>query len=71
MYLFEEQIFSSRSSPIGEEPTYVGLKETGEREECVGLASFTSRTVCMHDWFCSWETHTLCEIRKEGFGRFF
>lgn len=57
-------VFSTRSSPIGQEPNYVGLKATGEHQECVGLAVFPNKVVCMHDWFCSWDSYVLCEIRK-------
>jgi hypothetical protein len=49
---------------MGSEPNYVGLKDTGERQECVGLALLPDRSVCMHDWFCSWDSYVLCEIRK-------
>lgn len=62
--LFEDEIFSSRSSPMGQEPNYISLKETGERQECVGLAFLPERFVCMHDWFCSWDSYVLCEARK-------
>jgi hypothetical protein len=51
-------------SPLGQEPTFIGLKETGEHQECVGLAVFRDSSPCMHNWFCSWDTYTFCEVRK-------
>ncbi|CAF3695332.1 unnamed protein product [Rotaria sp. Silwood1] len=51
-----------QNSPLGQEPNYVALKATGERQTCIGLALFKGTLVCMHDWFCSWKTYTLCEI---------
>ncbi|CAF1262346.1 unnamed protein product [Adineta steineri] len=58
----KSQYWCSKSSPLGHEPNYVQLKVTGERQACIGLAFFHDGNVCMHDWFCSWESHTLCEI---------
>jgi hypothetical protein len=51
------------SSPLQQEPNYLGLKSTSERQECIGLAVFKDGSVCMHDWFCFWDTYTLCEHR--------
>ncbi|CAF1130226.1 unnamed protein product [Rotaria sordida] len=51
-----------QESPLEQEPNYVALKTTGERQSCIGLALFKDALVCMHDWFCSWRTYTLCEI---------
>ncbi|CAF1104075.1 unnamed protein product [Adineta steineri] len=60
----KSQYWCSKSSPLGHEPNYVQLKATGERQACIGLAFFHDGNVCMHDWFCSWESHTLCEIHS-------
>ncbi|CAF1309499.1 unnamed protein product [Rotaria magnacalcarata] len=51
-----------QGSLLGSEPNYIGLKETGERQACVGLACFKDSSVCLHDWFCSWKTYILCEL---------
>lgn len=56
-------MFSSASSLLGQEPNHQGLKTTGEQQECVALAIFPDDHVCMHDWFCSWESFALCEMR--------
>lgn len=48
---------------MGQEPNNQRLKATGEQQGCLGLAVFSSSPVCMHDWFCSWESYLLCEIR--------
>ncbi|CAF1092020.1 unnamed protein product [Adineta ricciae] len=58
----KNQHWCGQSSPLGHEPNYVQLKATGERQACVGLALFKDGSVCMHDWFCSWESYTLCEV---------
>ncbi|CAF3142517.1 unnamed protein product [Rotaria sp. Silwood2] len=58
-----------QDSPLEQEPNYIKLKTSEERQSCVGLALFKSSLVCMHDWFCSWKTYSLCEIRKEAFLR--
>ena len=55
---------SPESSPLGQEPNYLGLKTSPERQECVALAVFSDGMVCMHDWFCSWATHFICELRE-------
>ncbi|CAF3390944.1 unnamed protein product [Rotaria socialis] len=51
-----------QDSLLGQEPNYVALKETEERQACVGLACFKDSSVCLHDWFCSWKTYILCEL---------
>ena len=48
---------------MGREPNNQGLKATGEHQECLGLAVFSGSSVCMHDWFCSWESYIFCEMR--------
>jgi len=55
---------SKNSSAFDQEPNYTGLKKTGERQECVGLAVLPGGTVCMNDWFCTWSSYFICEIRK-------
>lgn len=57
------EIFSSASSFLGQEPNHQALKTTGEQQECLALAILPDSQVCMHDWFCSWESYALCEIR--------
>ncbi len=63
-FFSEEESFSSQNTPLDQEPNFTALKETGERQECIGLAVLKTKFVCMHDWFCSWDTYTLCEFRK-------
>ena len=57
-------IFSPKSSALEEQPTYLGMKPSGERQECISVAVLKDGMVCLHNWFCSMATHTLCEIRK-------
>ena len=63
-YSIECRWFSLDSSRIGKQPSYLSLKETSERQACVALAIFDDQSGCMHNWFCSWETYALCEIRE-------
>ncbi|UJR14866.1 hypothetical protein I4U23_001851 [Adineta vaga] len=58
----KNQHWCAKSSLLGHEPNFVQLKATGERQACLGLAFFQDGSVCMHDWFCSWESYTLCEV---------